>query len=163
MLTLSKLSDYAIVLMTFLAIHDAQRASARTLAQRTRIPLPTVVKLLKLLAAGGALQSIQGRGGGYRLTRMPSDVSLTEIIEAVEGPLAVTECNKEGGDCRIQDSCLVHEHWLVINGALRDALASISLADLSSPGLRINGVWQSEHTGPRDDLPKGMLSQVRNG
>lgn len=149
MLTLSKLSDYAIVLMSFLARHDEYRANAGTLSQATRIPMPTVVKLLKMLVAGGALQSIQGRGGGYRLGRLPGDISLSEIIESIEGPIAVTECNRETGDCRIQDECQVRPHWRVINQALRETLAAISLADLSSPGLQISASWQLEHTSTR--------------
>lgn len=163
MFALSKLSDYAIVLMTFLARHVEYRASAVTLSQISRIPMPTVVKLLKMLTAGGAVQSIQGRGGGYRLKRLPSDISLSEIIESIEGPIAVTECNREAGDCRIQDNCQVQQHWLVINEALREALGSISLADLSDPGFRINGAWHSSHAGPDDSLPRGGRLPVRNG
>ena len=138
MLTLSKLSDYAIVLASCLCTHDACTASAQTLARETAIPLPTVVKLLKLLTAGGTLRSIQGRRGGYRLQRAPSEVPLTEIIEAVDGPIALTECNRETGDCRIQNRCRVHKHWLTINGALRQTLTSISLADLNGPALPID-------------------------
>ncbi len=147
MLTLSKLSDYAIVLMTFLARHDAYRANAGTLAQATRIPMPTVVKLLKLLVVGGALQSIQGRGGGYQLIRLPGDISLAEIVEAIDGPIAVTECNRETGECRIEEDCQVRPHWRVINQVLRETLAGISLADMSSPGLQISASWQLEHIG----------------
>jgi len=90
MLTLSKLSDHAIVLMTFLATHDEYKESARELAEATRIPLPTEVKLLKRLAANRTLQSTQGRRGVYRPTRHPCDFSITRIIEAPEGSIAVT-------------------------------------------------------------------------
>lgn len=137
MLTLSKLSDYAIVLMAFLATRDEARASARTLAEETRIPMPTVVKLLKLLTAGGTLQSIQGRSGGYRLRRAPSDVSVADIIESVDGPIALTQCNREDGGCHIEDSCRVRRHWLLFNGMFRQSLASISLADLSGRAGRV--------------------------
>ncbi len=143
MLTLSRLSDYAIVVMTFLATREEHRASARTLAEGTRIPRPTVVKLLKLLAAGGALQSIQGRGGGYRLERAPVDISLRDIIESVEGPIALTQCNREAGGCHIEDRCQVRDHWLLINGAFRQSLANIKLADLGSRRLRVEANWQS--------------------
>ncbi len=147
MLTLSRLSDYAIVLMTFLATHEECRASARTLAEGTRVPLPTVVRLLKILAAAGALQSIQGRGGGYRLKRAPSDVSVREIIESVEGPIALTECNREAGSCYIEDSCQVRDHWRLINGAFRQSLANISLADLTGRGLRIKASRRPDPAG----------------
>lgn len=141
MLTLSKLTDYAIVLMSRLAAYGQCTATARVLAQETRIPGPTVIKLLKILAAHGALQSIQGRNGGYRLSRPASGISLAEIIEAVEGQIALTECNREVSDCRIEDSCGVRAHWLVINGALRQALTDISLADLAGPVLPIRA-WR---------------------
>jgi len=150
MLMLSRLSDYAIVLMTYLATHYEYRASAPTLAEGTRIPLPTVVRLLKLLAAGGALRSIQGRDGGYRLERAPSDVSVRDIIESVEGPIALTQCNREAGSCFIEDSCQVRDHWLVINGAFRQSLANISLADLSGRGLRIKASWRPEPAAARN-------------
>jgi FeS assembly SUF system regulator len=140
-LTLSKLSDYALVLMTFLATREGCRANARNLAEGTRIPMPTVVKLLKLLTAGGTLRSIQGRGGGYRLERAPSNVSIREIIEAVEGPIALTECNRKAGNCVIEGSCQLHRHWLTINGAFRQSLANISLQDLTGRGLRMKGAW----------------------
>ncbi len=144
MLTLSKLSDYAIVLMTFLATREEYRANARTLAEGTRIPLPTVVKLLKLLTAGGALQSSRGRSGGYRLERTPSDVSVREIIESVEGPIALTQCNRKSGGCQIEDRCQVRDHWLLINGAFRQSLANIKLADLSDRSVRVKANWQPE-------------------
>ena len=157
MLTLSKLSDYALVLMTFLATRDGCRASARTLAEGTRIPMPTVVKLLKLLAAGGTLRSIQGRSGGYRLGRAPSEVSVREIIETVEGPIALTECNRDAGNCVIEDSCQVQHHWLMINGALRHSLGNISLEDLTARKLQIDGAWQPLPAGTRRRrrAPKG--------
>ena len=141
MLTLSRLSDYAIVLMTFLATREQYRASARTLAEGTRIPLPTVVKLLKLLSAGGALQSIRGRGGGYRLERTPSDLSVSEIIESIEGPIALTQCNRKTGGCHIENGCQVRGHWLLINRAFRQSLANIKLADLSDGSMRANTFW----------------------
>ena len=107
--------------------------TARALARETHIPGPTVVKLLKILTARGALHSIQGRGGGYRLARNPSEILLTDMIEAVDGPIALTECNRQSGDCQIQSSCLVRGHWAVINEAIRQSLASVSLADLAVP------------------------------
>jgi len=140
-LTLSKLSDYAIVIASRLAASAGGQATARTLAQATRIPLPTVVKLLKILTAGGVLESIQGRNGGYRLVRAPAGISLAQIIEAVEGPITLTECNRDASSCRVEAICGVRGHWLVINTAIRQTLAAISLADLakSLPGP---GAWR---------------------
>jgi FeS assembly SUF system regulator len=133
MLTLGKLTDYAIVVTSALAPHGRGQATARALAEETHIPLPTVIKLLKVLAARGVLESIQGRHGGYRLARAAAETSLIAVIEAVEGPVALTECNRGGSFCRIEATCGVHRHWLVINATIRTALAGLSIADLSRP------------------------------
>jgi FeS assembly SUF system regulator len=143
MLRLSKLSDYAIVLASRLAGPDAVVGSARELAAETEIPRPTVVKLLKMLTAGDVLRSIRGRNGGYELSRPPSTISLTEVIEAVEGPIAVTECNHENGACGIQEHCRVRRHWVVINGAIRQALTEISLADMAGSTLPVTPLPQA--------------------
>jgi len=130
MLRLSRLTDYAIVLSASLAERNGY-ASASALSRETGISCPTVIKLLKILIAAGVVHSIQGRYGGYTLARTPYEIGLTEIIEAVDGRIALTECNREAGACRIQNSCLTRRHWLVINRALREALAGIRLADLA--------------------------------
>lgn len=137
MFRLSKLSDYAIVLTSRIAGSKGFVVTARGLAAETEIPWPTVVKLLKMLTVGGVLRSIQGRNGGYALSRSPAEISITEVIEAIEGPIALTECNRETGDCAIQGSCQVHTHWLVINKAVRQTLAAISLADMSRSTLPV--------------------------
>jgi FeS assembly SUF system regulator len=131
MLRLGRLTDYAIVLCAALAERNGACATARALSRETGIPRPTVIKLLKVLTAAGLAHSTQGRHGGYALARTPDDIGLTEIIEVVEGRIALTECNREAGACGIQESCLTHRHWLVINRALREALAGIRLADLA--------------------------------
>jgi FeS assembly SUF system regulator len=146
-LTINKLSDYAIVVAACLAASAGGQATARTLAQATRIPLPTVVKLLKILTAGGVLESIQGRNGGYRLARPPTGISLAQIIEAVEGPITLTECTRDASGCRVEAICGVRGHWLVINTAIRQTLAAISLADLakSLPGP---DAWRPRASAP---------------
>lgn len=131
MLRLGRLTDYAIVLSATLAERNGACATAGALSEETGIPRPTVIKLLKILTGAGLACSTQGRHGGYALARTPADIGLTEIIEAVEGRIALTECNREAGACGIQDSCLTHRHWLVINRAIRQALAGIRLADLA--------------------------------
>ncbi|MGB7932174.1 MAG: SUF system Fe-S cluster assembly regulator [Gammaproteobacteria bacterium] len=137
MVRLSRLSDYAIVLMSRIAGGKGEVVTARGLSAETDIPWPTVVKLLKMLTAGGVLRSIQGRNGGYVLSRSPSTVSLIDIIEMIEGPVALTECNRETGNCAIQKSCQVHGHWRVINNAVRQNLAAITLADMSGSTLSV--------------------------
>jgi len=143
MLRLGRLADYAIVLCASLAEQQDASTTARSLARETGIPPPTVIKLLKLLTAAGLTRSTQGRHGGYALARPPAGIGLTEIIETVQGPIALTECSREVGLCGIQGSCQTQRHWLAINRAFREALAGIRLADLAGrepfPGGPGNG------------------------
>ena len=133
MLRLGRLTDYAIVLSTTLAERDGYSATARDLSQQTGIPRPTVIKLLKLLTRAQVLRSSQGRAGGYALARPPSGIGLTDVIEAIEGHIGLTECSRDSGKCEIQDHCPTHRHWLVINRAVREALQDICLSDLAGP------------------------------
>jgi len=131
MLRISKLTDYAIVLMSRMAAHEGETLTATSLADATRIGRATVTKLLKMLAAHGLLQSVQGRRGGYSLARSPSEIAMTDIIEAVEGPIAMTECTLHGSDCGIEDMCNTRDHWQHINRAVHTALAGVKLDALT--------------------------------
>ena len=131
---LSSLADYAVVLMAAAARHcgGVGRLNATLLAEETGVPLPTAQKLVSRLAAAGLLESARGTGGGFRLSRPPSAISLADVIEAVEGPNALTSCvSGTRDDCAIDGSCRVKPHWSVVNGAVRGALAGVSLASLS--------------------------------
>jgi Rrf2 family protein len=102
------------------------------LAEETGIPLPTTQKLLGKLAAAGLFRSARGGGGGFVLTRGPSQISLADVVEAVEGPIAMTTCVDEGRQCcALEDACQVRPHWGVVNDAIRGALSGVSLASLS--------------------------------
>ena len=132
---LSSLADYAVVMMTAAARHcgGVARLNATVLADETGVPLPTVQKLVSRLSAAGLIESARGTGGGFRLSRPPSAISLADIVEAVEGPIAMTACVDTGAhDCCIEETCRVKPHWNVVNGAVRGALAGVSLASLSS-------------------------------
>jgi FeS assembly SUF system regulator len=130
---LSSLADYAVVLMTAAARHcgGLARCNATTLAEETGVPLPTAQKLVSRLSSAGLVESARGTGGGFRLSRPAAAISLADIIEAVEGPIALTTC-VEGGphDCAIVGTCRVKPHWQVVNDAVRGALAGVSLASL---------------------------------
>jgi FeS assembly SUF system regulator len=130
---LSSLADYAVVMMAAVARHCGQaRISAGTLAEETGIPLPTVQKLVSKLSHAGLLRSVRGAGGGFKLARPAAAVSLADIIEAIEGPIAMTSCVDTGKhDCVLERSCKVHPHWAVVNGAVRGALAGINLNSLT--------------------------------
>ena len=129
---LSNLADYAVVTMSQAARHcGGGRTSAAELAEQTGLPAPTVQKVVSKLTAAGLLRSTRGSGGGLQLARPAAAISLADIVEAVEGPIALTAC-VEGQDCTIGHDCSVRPHWPVINTALRGALADIPLTRLSA-------------------------------
>ena len=135
---LTSLADYAVVLMSAAARHCgvAQlvdgRLNASRLAQETGVPLPTAQKLMSRLSAAGLLESTRGIGGGIRLARPPASISLADIVEAVEGPLAITSCIEDGNhDCKLEESCTVKPHWNVVNKAIHKALSEVSLSSLA--------------------------------
>ena len=138
---LSSLADYAVVTMCAASRHcgagravagGTARISTGDLARETGLPLPTVQKLVSQLVRGGLLQSARGAGGGLRLARPAAAISLADIVEAVEGPIALTSC-VEGAkhDCALEASCAVRPHWGVVNEALRGALADVPLTRLA--------------------------------
>jgi FeS assembly SUF system regulator len=130
---LSSLADYAVVILTAAARRPTcERLSATTLADETGVPLPTTQKLMGRLAASGLLTSARGTGGGFLLARAPADISLAEIVEAVEGPIAMTACVDEGRhDCALEGACQVKPHWSAVNAAVKGALGGVSLAALA--------------------------------
>jgi FeS assembly SUF system regulator len=130
---LSSLADYAVVMMSAAARHCGQaKVNATTLSAETGIPLPTAQKLVSRLSLAGLLESSRGTGGGVRLARPPASISLADIIEAVEGPIQMTTCvDSERHECALEGACQVRPHMGVVNGAVRGALAAVSLADLS--------------------------------
>src|SRR4051812_41038494 len=132
---LSSLADYAVVMMSAAARHcgGAGRLNATSLAEETGLPLPTVQKLVSKLSAAGLIESARGTGGGFRLARPPAAISLADIIEAIEGPIALTTCvDTARHDCAVDGTCRVKPHMGLVNDAVRRALAGVSLVDLSS-------------------------------
>jgi FeS assembly SUF system regulator len=134
MIRITRETDYGIVLMTSMAQSASQSYSAAVLAKQRRLPLPIVSKILKTLARGGLLVSQRGARGGYSLARSPEDISAADIIDAMEGPIAITECSSDGhAACLHEDHCGVGGHWNRINLAIREALENISLLEMSRP------------------------------
>ena len=135
MLRISKMTDYAVVLATHLAAAEGAHA-ARDLALHTQIPEPTASKVLKKLARAGVVTSQRGAKGGYALARAPQQIGIHEVIEAIEGPIAVTECSDESNEsfCEYETNCGVRANWQRINFAVQSALATITLADMAAPG-----------------------------
>lgn len=130
---LSSLADYAVVMMSAIARHCGQsRLNAAQLAEETGIPVPTVQKLVSKLSAAGLLRSVRGAGGGFKLARPAATMSLADIIEAIEGPIALTACVETGKhDCGMEGACRVKAHWQVVNQAVRGALAGVNLNALA--------------------------------
>ncbi|GHA77142.1 SUF system Fe-S cluster assembly regulator [Cognatilysobacter bugurensis] len=133
MLRVTKLTDYATVVLTVLAARPEAVLSASELAERAGLETPTVSKLLKPLAQAGLVEGFRGANGGYRLARPPAQIGLIEIVEAMEGPLAITECSVHDGSCGIEHSCGVRANWRRINDVVVDALRSVTLAQMLEP------------------------------
>ncbi len=133
MLKVSKLTDYGTVLMTFLAQQPGRVFNAREITEHTHVALPTVSKLLKLLTKQGLLLSQRGAKGGYVLARPPEDITVAQIIAALEGDLGLTECAHSDSTCVIEPQCHIRHNWRVINTAIHVALDSVSLAQMAKP------------------------------
>ena len=129
------MTDYAVVLATHLAAVEGPHA-ARDLAVQTQIPEPTASKVLKKLARAGVVVSQRGAKGGYALARSAEQIGVNEVIEAIEGPIAVTECLDDTTDsfCEYETHCGVRANWQRINVAVHKALSEITLADMALPG-----------------------------
>ncbi|HUW53060.1 MAG TPA: SUF system Fe-S cluster assembly regulator [Rhodanobacter sp.] len=133
MLRVSRLTDYATVVMTCIAASPGEVLSTAQIADATHLELPTVSKLLKTLGHAGLVESFRGVNGGYRLARPASTINLAEIVEALEGPIGMTECGVSEGQCDRESQCGVRGSWQRINSVLDDALRAVSLADMLRP------------------------------
>lgn len=134
MIRMTKQTDYGIVLLTRMAGLPDRLFNATELAAESRLPQPTVSKILKILARAGLLDSQRGVKGGYTLARDPEAISVTEIIGALEGPIGITECiDDTPGECSHEAGCPVRGNWHRINEAIRQALDGINLAEMAQP------------------------------
>jgi FeS assembly SUF system regulator len=133
MLRLSKLTDYAVVVLVRLARADAVGAvqTSPGISGATGIPEPTVAKVLKAMAGKGLVTSLRGARGGYRLSRGLANIPVAEVIEAIDGPIALTAC-VDGGGCESQCLCPMRGRWDPVNAAIRAALGAITLADMET-------------------------------
>lgn len=135
MIRITKATDYGILLLSqFARRSDHVVLNAKDLAATTRVPLPMVGKILKTLAHSGLLESHRGARGGYSLSRAADDISLTQVITAIEGPFALTECGEGPGVCSLELMCPIQSNWMRINEAVWNALDEVSLTDISRPG-----------------------------
>jgi FeS assembly SUF system regulator len=133
MLRLSKLTDYATVILSHIAKESSQTHSALCVAEATGIALPTVSKVLKILVNANVLVSTRGIKGGYALARPPENISVADVISALEGPIALTECSISHEGCEQASGCGISANWGLINQAIHNVLKSITLADMIKP------------------------------
>jgi FeS assembly SUF system regulator len=131
MLRISRLTDYATVLLAALASEPQRVQTAASLAEQTRIAAPTVSKLLKQLQRAGLVSSTRGLHGGYQLARPAAQISAAAILDALEGPVALTDCSVGHGQCEIEENCRVGRVWQRLNLAIRRALYDVTLAQLA--------------------------------
>ncbi len=132
MLRISKLTDYGTVILSELA-SAGDLVSATRLAESCKLGLPTVNKILKMLAKNGLVNSVRGAAGGYRLARPAEQISAGDILDALEGPVTLTECSGASSHCQLEGLCAVESAWQRINRAIRQALDDVTLSDLRHP------------------------------
>ena len=132
------MTDYAIRVMVELS-RQGEILSAQALAERVGVETPTASKVLKQLAGKGLLESYRGASGGYRVKREAEDISVAEVIEAIEGPVAITECSDEAGHCDLESHCGLQGNWQRISREVNRALRGVTLAEMASPGAAGKG------------------------
>lgn len=157
MLKLAKLTDYAAVLMTVIAAEPGRVHSAQDLSERSHLAPATTAKLLKQLARAGLVESIRGAHGGYRLARAPERITVADVIDAVEGPIALTRCAIHSGGCSIEPSCGTRANWRLINTAIRQALEAVTLAQMAQPMRRAGETPLTFH--PRSSEPPAAAAE----
>jgi len=140
MLRVSKLTDYGSVVLSHMARRPDETLSAAGIAEVVSLPGATVGKLLKSFAKSGLVASSRGKQGGYRLARKPRDISLVDIISALEGPIALTECSVERDICQLENQCEIREHWQGINRVIYRSLEQVSLEELLLPAEKLQAV-----------------------
>ena len=133
MIILSKLADYGVIVATHLATHPDRQANAAAVAAATRLSQATVAKLLKALAHAGLVTATRGAAGGYRLARRAPEISVAEVVAAIDGDIGMTQCSVHADDCERTTFCPTRPHWAAINRAVGTALAAVTLDDMISP------------------------------
>lgn len=134
MIRLSKLTDYAVVMLSYMAAREGEVYTTARLAHCSVVPEPTAAKILKLLARGSILVSQRGSNGGYELARPAAEITVAEIIVAMDGPIALAACVEGSSDhCGVEQLCSMRGNWNRVNRAIRDALEDITLADMALP------------------------------
>lgn len=131
MIRISKLADYAVVILSKMAEYSDELMNSALIAELSRLPEPTVSKLLKLLSKADVIESVRGAHGGYRLKALPNQISIEQIVSAIDGPIAITACTDGAQpDCSLSEACSLRGRWDGVNAAIRSALDTVTLADM---------------------------------
>ena len=137
MIRISRMADYAL-LVVFKMRGFEQLVTLDGLCELTSLSLPTVRKLMRALTQSNVVKSVRGPHGGYKLSSRPSQISIAEIIEAIDGPIALTECAKlDGGDCQIAGTCELKENWNIVNRLISNALHNVTLDAMGNMPLDV--------------------------
>lgn len=142
MLRISKLTDYATVIMSYLALDPNNVLSASRIARAIHLSAPTVSKILKILSEAGLVISFRGTGGGYRLARSSKEITLADVVSAIEGDLAITECCASNSTCALDSLCGIKDNWQIINKIILTTLAGLTVHDMtqSLTGRMLRGI-----------------------
>lgn len=147
MIRLSKLADYAFVILTQMIRSKSDSVSAFELSEKTTLPQPTVAKILKMLNKTKVVASTRGAAGGYSLVSKPEEITVTQIIEAVDGPITLTAClDSEETDCAAKNFCTLHQGWSKINMAVKSALNNVTLADIAEMSYTIPAIFTQDNS-----------------
>src|ERR1700740_2764940 len=137
MIILSKLADYGVIVATHLAAHSDRQPPRGAVPPETRLPRATVAKVLKALAHAGLVRAARGAGGGYRLARLATSISVAEVVAAIDGDIGLTQCSVHVDECARTTFCPTRPHWAAINRAVGEALSAISLDAMLTPAAFI--------------------------
>lgn len=133
MLRISKMADYGTIVLTTMAKEPERTQSVAEIVSLTGLTIPSVSKLLKRFVREGLVLSLRGAKGGYKLSRSPAEISTAQILQAIDGPIGVTECSAHPGSCRHEVSCQVRANWQMVNRAMLGALEQITLKQMTQP------------------------------
>lgn len=161
MFKLNRLTDYAVVVMSQMARRPERVWTAPQIAQDTGVPLPTVAKLLNALAHGDLITSHRGAAGGYALDRPADDITVADIIQALEGPIALTACVEGSAhECDVESLCPMRGNWNRVNNAIRGALSAVTLSDMTVPSPFAVGAAGAEAS---DERARATATQSTRG
>jgi len=153
MIILSKLADYGVIVATHLAAFPERQVNAATVAAETRLPQATVAKILKVLAHAGLVIAARGAGGGYRLARNPTTISVAEVVAAIDGDIGLTQCSVHVQECKRTTYCPTRPHWSAINRAVGEALSAVTLAAMLTPTAFVRRM-SAPSTSAKPDEPR---------